>query len=130
MSTSTGKTLTIFTSPSGAPDIAPGRYRWDLTNLRDPVGQLTLRSQCINGKDERVVTWMAKDPKVIAAVSAAALHAWIHLADPQGEQNVSFVFHDQKGRWISPAVAELVRRRVDELQLATVTVMNNFGDPR
>lgn len=106
------KNLIIYVLPSRSERTQDTRYTFNLSNLRDPIGQAGLRTQCQNGRDPRVMEWIKSDPKVEATVEAIALLARIHLSDPSSENNLSITLHDVHGRWISPAVAALAAERL------------------
>lgn len=116
--------ITLITYRTQGKTPAASRYTWDLTNLRDPIGQLDLKHSCVDGRDDRVMAWMIQDPKVRAVVDTAALMAATHMKPPANDSAVSFAFHDPHGKWIGPAVAELLAKRLKALSMEPVRVIH------
>lgn len=120
----TTRHVTIFTGKLDHPSPPPCRYSFNLTNLRDPIGQPHLKGTCTNGLDQKVIEWIRTDPKVSAVVDTIALLARLHLAAPANEPSLSVYLADRHGKWISPAVAVLAAARLDGLKLASVSMIH------
>ena len=98
------------------------RYRFDVTTCRDPIGQAHLKGTCANGTDDKILEWIAKDPKVGAIRDTVTFLIGLHTLPPQSEGSLSVGFHDFHGIWISPAIAILVARDIMAGKLANVNI--------
>ena len=106
---------------ASAPDT---RYRFDVSSCRDPIGQAHLKGTCADGRDEKVLAWLEKDPKVKAVIETVGFLVGLHMLPPQSEANISIGFHDHHGIWIAPAVAILAGREISRLSLASVSLVH------
>lgn len=87
-------------------------YLVDLSAFRDPMGQPDLR--LLDGRDARVREWIKDDPRYIPLLHEVRCL----VADVIGSQKkawMSIAFRDHHGKWISPAVAELIGDELDKL---------------
>ena len=98
-----------------------GQFEFDVSSLRDPSGQKQFNG--FNGVYPNVRDWVGTDRRVPIIIRDCLL-----LADdlikpkPQGDSKVpkamsvwlSFSFKDFHGKWIAPAVAELVAERLSK----------------
>lgn len=107
------RNVVIYTHKTGQSE--PTRYRFDLSNLRDPIGQAHFTGKYKDGRAEAVIEWMAKDPKTQAVVDIIAMYARLHLDPPISESSISFSLFDTHGKWIAPAVAILAARKIEAL---------------
>lgn len=89
------------------------QYRSDLTHIRDPIGQPLLTQKCKDGRDQLVREWIRGDLRV-----KALIHATLMIAHDTFKNQrcvwTSFGFTDHHGRWISPAIGEIVGDALDK----------------
>ena len=93
------------------------QMEFDCSKLRDPQGQRQFSGY--TGDGEQVRKWVAKDPRVDAIIQSCRMVAADLLTIQTGHSAartdwVSFSFKDPQGKWISPAVAELVAEALSE----------------
>lgn len=90
-------------SPTGGPD-----YLFDVSEFRDPMGQQDLVLACRDGRDEQVKSWIKLDDRLSALEAEALILAGDQLTT-QGRASLSLGYRCFHGRWIAPAVAELMK---------------------
>ena len=100
-----------------------GQFEFDVSKFRDPAGQVQFRLQelkeaGINGTTPEVRDWVAKDRRVPIIISECRLLAE-DLISPKTDGKpisawLSFSFVDTHGKWIAPAVAELVANHLSD----------------
>lgn len=100
------------------------QYEFNVANLRDPQGQVQFKG--LAGNDPAIVKWIAEDPRVAGIVSNCLLLAEDLLSKRvKGDQStgtkvesissyVSISFRDHHGKWIAPAIAEIVANKLAE----------------
>lgn len=88
-----------------------GQFEFDVTYFRDPQGQKQFQGK--DGLDKDVIAWIRADRRIPILIKECSLLA-DDLLSPKGEDKkkistwVSFCFRDPHGKWISPAVAEII----------------------
>lgn len=76
-------------------------------NFRDPLGHKTLTTQFFDGRAQVVRDWIALDPRMKGLTETILLYVYDKIV--HGEQNKLIIgFRDHHGRWIAPAVAEII----------------------
>ena len=87
------------------------QYSIDLTHMRDPIGQVILIATCKDGTDKRVQEWIRIDPRIggILHIAEMIVH---DIFSNQKASWTSLGLSDFHGRWISPAIGEII---ADEL---------------
>lgn len=88
------------------------RYLIDVIKLRDPVGQKDFIVKDFLGTDRDVQDFVKEDERVPAIIDECVNIVAAHVGGNK-EPYVSIGFHDHHGRWIAPAVAELVADGLD-----------------
>lgn len=83
------------------------KYTVNVRNLRDPIGNASLRQVCKDGRAPAVIEWVAEDERVEIIVTELVGLAHAHIKHGK-ETYVSIGFVDHHGKWIAPAVAEIV----------------------
>ncbi len=96
-----------------------GQFEFDVSSFRDPLGQKQFLTKS-SGIDPEVRDWVGQDHRVPILIKECRMLAEDlirHKKDGQAAPStwLSFSFKDFHGKWISPAVAELV---ADELSNA------------
>jgi len=86
-------------------------YKFDVSQFRDPMGQKSFKA--LDGRNKTVQEWLWEDPKVGAIVETCLLLT-VTLIDVNKETWFSVLFEELHGQWISPAVAEIVAKRLEE----------------
>lgn len=84
------------------------QFKWDCSNLRDPIGQQHLRS--LNGCCQSVKDFVKQDPRVDAIIDECKRLAQMQKSSPSYEVTIAFM--DKKARFISTAVAEIVKEEL------------------
>ena len=100
-----------------------GQFKFNVSTFRDPAGQVQFKQKDsneagLNGTVPEVRDWVAKDRRVPIIVKECRLLAEDLIA-PQADGKavsawLSFSFVDYHGRWIAPAIAELVANHLSE----------------
>ena len=109
-----GPQIGVYSFGTQSSDKPVAQYEFDVSKLRDPQGQQQFKNRF--GWDLEVRDWMKEDSRLRALVQDCRLLAADLLGQrPKGSGAAasistwtSFSFKDFHGRWISPAVAELV----------------------
>lgn len=99
----------IYSAKIGA--IPNSTYIIDVSNFRDPMGQKEFRK--LDGRDEKVKEWINSDRRVPALIDAVAQVA-IDAAKNAGVNYLSICLYDHHGKWIAPALAEIVADKLAE----------------
>ena len=105
---------------SGSIDNHPqGQFEFNVTGFRDPSGQVQFKSAGLaNGIYPDVRDWVGRDRRVPIILRDCRLIAEDLLANKSDGKPVSswlsFSFADHHGRWIAPAIAELVANHLSE----------------
>ena len=89
------------------------QFVFNVGRFRDPQGQVQFAGK--NGTDPTVQDWILSDNRVKAVVRDCQILAMDLLkphppSDKPRTEWVSFSFFDHHGKWIAPAVAELVAK--------------------
>lgn len=113
-STAGSADISIYTAKSSRMGNIVAQYRSDLTHFRDPIGQSYLRKECVDGRDPAVREWISLDPRVDALIHAALMISHDIFKNQKGVW-ASFGFTDHHGRWIAPAVGEIVGNALSEV---------------
>jgi RNase adaptor protein for sRNA GlmZ degradation len=94
----------------------PGpKYSIDVTGLRDPSCQFAKTHK--DGRSPDIQAWLRADPRVDIIVREIKQLCAVHL-DSMKETYLSIGFVDHHGKWIAPAIAEIVAAEI----LYTVSV--------
>jgi RNase adaptor protein for sRNA GlmZ degradation len=109
------------------------QFEFDVSKFRDPVGQKQFNKAV--GTQADVRDWVGQDKRVPALVQQCRILAEDlirpHKKDGKDEQIsawLSLSFKDHHGKWISPAIAELVANQLD-LDGFKVVVCHHNLDP-
>lgn len=85
-----------------------------VSNFRDPLGHKTLTSQYKDGRAMAVRDWIKVDPRVQGLSDSIKLYVYDKII--HGKQDKLVIgFRDHHGKWVSPAVAEIVGDMLDGL---------------
>jgi RNase adaptor protein for sRNA GlmZ degradation len=114
MNSTIGLVLTTSSFKKGIPHGA--RYTFDLSNLRDPIGHKGLRELCDDGRDPLVRDWIDEDPRVGGIIAEICALTSIHILRDK-EPSLSIGMIDTHGKWISPAIAEMVAEEMDQIEI-------------
>lgn len=111
----------IYSYGTVVPQDFAGQFEFDVTTLRDPTGQQQFKG--LNGLYPAVRDWVGSDRRVSIIIKDILLLA-DDMAKPKTKEGraqpepispyVSFAFKDYHGKWIAPAVAELVADILDK----------------
>lgn len=94
------------------------KYLIDVSNFRDPIGQMEFKTKYKDGRAGAVQAWVKEDPKMNALL--ASVREIVHSeVKATGAQWISIGFTDHHGIWLAPAIAELV---ADDLVIEGYTV--------
>jgi len=102
------------------------RYEFDLSNLRDPIGNLALKKECLDGRDPMVQRWIQEDKRVEMIKKECITLAKLHIVKNQ-ESWLSIGFTDTHGIWISPAVGLIVAKALEEQKLPASLIHYGIG---
>lgn len=80
--------------------------------LRDPIGQKNLTNKYGDGRAAEVREWMEEDERVDVIVDELVGLAFAHIKHAR-ESFMSVAFVDQHGKWIAPAVAEILANAME-----------------
>ena len=86
---------------------------FELNSFRDPLGNIHLRKQCVDGTDPIVQVWIKVDPRYPAILNQSIILAKDHFQ--AGGKWLSIGFRDFHGLWISRAVATLIAGELAQL---------------
>lgn len=81
------------------------RWSCDVSNFRDPIGQKQFKH--LNGKNEQVREFVAKDPRVKLVIEEFCALAHVVIKEAN-EPYVSFGVYDRHGLYIAPAIVEML----------------------
>lgn len=105
----------IYSYGNIQPQDFAGQFEFDVSTLRDPAGQQQFKG--MNGLYPEVRDWVGSDRRVSIIIKDILLLS-DDMAKPKAKEGkstpepispyVSFSFKDHHGKWISPAIAELV----------------------
>jgi hypothetical protein len=85
------------------------QYVINVEGLRDPLSNRGFRFSKEDGRDREVMSFVEDDPRVSAIRDEVLLLAHLNFKAPgQTSAWISFLFKDVHGKWIAPAVAELI----------------------
>ncbi len=87
---------------------------FDLTNFRDPLGNIILRKQCADGIDPAVQEWIKVDPRYAPLLNQVIILVKDYFHDTQHKW-FSIAFRDHHGKWISRSIATLIANELSEL---------------
>ena len=99
-------------SHGDAPPVLKSRFTFDCTRLRDPEGQPQLKS--LDGDHMLVRLWVSADPRVKLMSDMCLLYVNDMLRETPSKNFITFAFRDKKGKWIAPAVAEVVATALEQ----------------
>jgi hypothetical protein len=105
------------------------RYRIPVTGLRDPANQKVFDPSIKDGRHPDVQKWIREDKRVQAVVDAVKLLAFSHIIAHK-DTFVSIGIHDYHGKWIAPAIGEIVAAELDpdfKVSLIHKGLMPNAG---
>lgn len=89
------------------------RYSINCSNLRDPQGHKNLTKLYGDGRAPEIMKWIKDgDDRVPAIIETVILAAELAI-DGAGETYVTIGLWDHQGRWIAPAITELVADALD-----------------
>ena len=100
-------------------------FEFDLQHFRDPLGNLTLRKTCTDGRDPVVQEWIKVDPRFAPILEQVIILVKDHKHS--GGKWITVGFRDYHGTWISRAVACLVATELSNLGY-TVGVLHAGGE--
>lgn len=86
---------------------------FDLNQFRDPLGNLSLRKSCADGKDPDVQDWIKEDPRYLPLLNQCIILVKDHYYN--GGAWMSIGFRDHHGKWISRAVATMIANELASL---------------
>jgi len=89
------------------------QYLIDVRTLRDPVGQKKFVDADLDGTNKEVKNFVMEDERVVA-ITEECRNLVYSLVNSANVPYVSVGFLDYHGRWIAPAVCELVADALDE----------------
>jgi hypothetical protein len=89
------------------------KYRIDCSTWRNPECHKEVTTGRLNGLDPNILKWIAEDGRV-GLVSRECYRLAKMLLDGQKETYITIGFVDHHGRWIAPAVAELVASDLED----------------
>lgn len=108
----------IYSYASTAQKSLAGQFEFDVSQFRDPAGQKQFLGRDICGVDAEVRDWVGQDRRVPVLVKECRLLAEDLIRPKQNEkapcQWLSISFKDRHGKWIAPAVAELVANALSD----------------
>jgi len=81
-------------------------YLWNVTQWRDP-SCVFQNSAVKDGRSSAVREWIKADPRVTVMLKEIEILAEVHLVAMK-QAWLSIGFMDHHGKWIAPAIAELV----------------------
>ena len=99
------------------------QFQFDVNKLRDPCGQKQFYG--MTGRNVEVQTWLKVDERV-AAITRECLLLADDLVKPKPREDgtrtevrpastwLSFAFRDFHGKWIAPAMAEIVAHELSD----------------
>ena len=107
----------IYTAGRESSSQPTGTYTIDVSNLRDPLSSKSLRATYTDGRAGEVQKFVSDDPRIPAIRDMVILLADMYVKPPSGGTSkwVSFVFKDVHGKWIAPAVGELIADSLSNL---------------
>ena len=116
----------IYSYATAAQKSMAGQFEFDVSQFRDPAGQKQFLGRDVCGIDAEVRDWVGQDRRVPALVKECRLLAedlirpkqtGITNGVPQEKapcQWLSISFRDHHGKWIAPAIAELVANALSD----------------
>lgn len=95
------------------------RYYFQVANFRDPQSKRGLR--LLDGRDEPVKKFVGADPRVKLIRDEVLSLAYTHI---RGEKEAFFslALEDRHGKWIAPAIGEIVADALDDAGFKVVVV--------
>ena len=88
------------------------KYVLDVRNFRDPVGNMSIRKTCESGIATAAQEFVAEDDRIPILIEEFIGLCFAHLKMGR-ETYVSIAFVDHHGRWVAPAVAEIVAAGIE-----------------
>lgn len=95
------------------------KYYVNVAQYRDPSGQKQLKA--LDGTALSVQEFMTADKRVPLLVSEIEALAHLHVRAGK-ESHITVGLEDHHGKWIAPAIAELVAARLDKVGFRVATV--------
>lgn len=95
----------------------------DVSSFRDPLGHKTLTKEFNDGRAMAVRDWIKVDPRIPGLIESILLYTYDKLIHGKQRQLV-IGFRDHHGKWIAPAVAEIVADALDK-KAFTVGVLHD-----
>lgn len=93
------------------------QYIFEVAGLRDPQSNRGFSKTYKDGRPGEVQNYVEDDPRVKAIIQEIRAFAYMHLrSDAKDNKWLSFGIKDNHGRWIAPAVGELVAERLSQLK--------------
>lgn len=102
------------------------RFLFDVEHFRDPQGNQAFRRSGFTGKTPEVRKFVCDDPRIEAVKDTAAMLVNDALKDARSPF-ISIGYKDQKGIWISPAIAEEVADHLSTLGFKVI--VRHYGLP-
>jgi hypothetical protein len=92
------------------------QYYINVAGLRDPGSSGQIRSQYVDGRAGGVQQYIADDVRVKVISEQIRLIAYMHLRSQAADNKwLSFGLVDYHGRWIAPAIGEIVADNLSDL---------------
>lgn len=103
------------------------QFEFSVSSFRDPMGQKQFEG--LNGTHPEVRTWISSDSRIGILINECLLLSNDLLKpkkvgegpDKAASVWLSFAFKDKNGKWIAPAVAELIADALAEAGYVVVT---------
>lgn len=101
----------VYSYPKdGHKTVTTGQFEFDVSTFRDPSGQKTFAG--LNGLDKYVIEWVGQDRRVAVLIRDCKLLAEDLVRPKLDGKSIcewfSIAFKDHHGKWIAPAIAEIV----------------------
>jgi hypothetical protein len=121
--------VSIYTYGKVSP-VQPGAaYVIDVMGLRDPMSNRGFRQRYEDGRPGEVQDYVKGDPRLQAIIDEVRLLAYLHV-DCEQDKWISIGVRDFHGKWISPAVGELIAEALDNLGYRTYVYHYECEDPK
>ncbi len=107
------------------------QYYIQVAGLRDPGSSGSIRSQYVDGRAGGVQQYIKEDPRVEAIAQTIRAIAWMHLRSQARDNKwLSFGLVDHHGRWIAPAVGEIVADQLSQSGYAVSLYHADLVNPK
>jgi hypothetical protein len=93
-------------------------YIIDVSGLRDPLSNRGFRYTHNDGRALDVQKFVEEDPRIDAIRQQVAILAYLHFGGRRDAPWMSLAFRDHHGKWISPAVTELMAESLSNMGYA------------